>query len=81
MTKVIRLGQTESPKQLKPIEFEKLLATEGKLIPPTTKPNYWQNIEIICERYNNNGDALMFAYNENRNNGHLYIGKVNDGIV
>jgi hypothetical protein len=80
MTKVIIIGEQPEKKELKPIEFVKFLDTELKVHFGCADPNQWKNIELICKKYSNDYD-LMFAYDEYRSVGVLYLGHFNDGIV
>jgi hypothetical protein len=82
MTKVTILGQSEpKQKELKPIEFKmKLSDTTTSLKEAILKPNRWDNIELIAFKYNGVYD-LMYAYDDNRNEGLLYLGHFNDGVV
>lgn len=79
MTKVTILGQEpKEKKELKPIEFTESLTGsknfEGGCVPPSD----WANIELVC-RYGS--FDIMFAYDDSRNNGCLYLGHFNDGVV
>ena len=79
MTKCIVLGE-EPKKEKKPIEFRKALSDEFTFGNPGKRADCWENIELICRDYVDGFD-LMFAYNNDRNSGCLYIGRWNDGIV
>lgn len=79
MTKVILLGETDSKKELKPIEFVKSLINFS-FHDAEAKPSEWENIELIARNYNEEFD-LMFAYDDNRSDGAIYYGHFNDGIV
>lgn len=83
MTKVIILGQEpKEEKKLKPIEFVKFLSRKLSLEDqPTYGAKDWDNVELICKRYTTKYD-LMFVYDDNdRENGILYLGHFNDGVV
>jgi hypothetical protein len=80
MTKVIVLGEQPIKKELKPIEFVKYLDSDSEFGSNCTEPKDWKNIELICKNYFNKCD-LMFAYDNDRQDGVLYIGTFNDGIV
>ena len=80
MTKVIILGQEPEKKELKPIEFVKHLYSDFEFSSGCSYPRSWENIELISKNYFNKYD-LMFAYNENRSGGILYLGHFNDGII
>lgn len=82
MTKVTILGEaTPEQKELKPIELKFLIAEDGKLIELNHKPSEWKNIELICMNYNCCKLDLMFAYDNERQAGNLYLGRFNDGVV
>jgi hypothetical protein len=81
MTKVIILGEQPESKELKPIEFVKSLNMDNDFIKAVSIPDLHDNIELICRNYNHENQDLMFAYNEHRNEGILYLGHFNDGIV
>jgi len=78
-TKCIVLGFKYVPS--KPIEFAQLLTQNLTLYSASSEPKAFQNIELICKNYRNMKIDLMFAYNEDRSCGILYIGNWNDGIV
>jgi len=80
MTKVIILGQEPENKELKPIEFVKCLYSDLEFSSDCSPPKVWRNIELICKNYATKFD-LMFAYDEDRSNGILYLGHFNDGVV
>jgi hypothetical protein len=83
MTKVTILGQSEpEQKELKPIEF--LYYLSGALpysCPSESKPGSYKNIELICMNYGGSRNDLMYAYDTDRNQGSLYLGQFNDGVV
>jgi hypothetical protein len=81
MTKVIILGEQPEKKELKPIEFVKYLTNDNDILNAYSTPDSYANIELICRNYNHNKHDLMFAFNEHRNGGCLYLGYFNDGIV
>ena len=80
MTKVIILGEQPEKKDLKPIEFKWQFIENSNPIPATHEPNEWLNIELICRCYCDELD-LMYAYDKNRNEGRVYLGHFNDGVV
>jgi hypothetical protein len=80
MTKVIILGEQPEKKELKPIEFVKYLDSDSAFDYKCAEPKQWKNIELISKNYFDKYD-LMFAYDENRSGGILYLGHFNDGIV
>ena len=58
------------------------LARGEVLIPAENVPSDFNFIELICREYQSGSD-LMFAYDDpnKRENGMLYIGKFNDGVI
>ena len=80
MTNVIILGEQPKKKELKPIEFIQYLDYHFEFNSNCTKPQRFKNIELICRKYLTGYD-LMFAYDEDRNQGVLYLGHFNDGVV
>lgn len=79
MTKVTILGQEpKEVKKLKPIEFTENLTLAKEIDKNCLAPNRWENIELICA---GGTFDIMFAYNEDRNGGCLYLGHFNDGVV
>ena len=84
MTKVIILGEPAEKKEGKKIEFVKLLTSSLEINEIAGRVHDWKNIELICKNYDE-GDSgnfdLMFAYDDNRSEGTLYLGHFNDGIV
>jgi hypothetical protein len=80
MTKVIILEEQPEKKELKPIEFKFALDSNSIFINPKTLPKDWRNIELICKNYATKFD-LMFAYDEDRQEGCLYLGHFNNGVV
>ena len=79
-TKCIVLGE-EPNNGLKPIEFFYALGDEKNVIIAEAKPKNWSNIELITTSYDSYGYDLMYAYDNYRNQGSLYLGKWNDGVV
>jgi hypothetical protein len=82
MTKVIILGEQPEKKELKPIEFISVLTMDNKMVEPRLNPKNYLNIELICKNYlSKQSFDLMFAYHKVRNEGCLYLGHFNDGVV
>lgn len=82
MTKVIVLGQElNEQKKLKPIQFLHTLTESFSCTVAQNVPSDWKNIELIAKKYSNRKFDLMFAYDDNRIGGCLYLGHFNDGIV
>lgn len=82
-TKVTILGKGVVKRFTKPIQFLfKLEVYENGYSSPRCNPSEWDNIELVCKKYKNGQYDLMFAYdNSNRNDGRLYLGYFNDGVV
>lgn len=83
MTKCIVLG--EEPKGKKKIEFTFAIDPNGTI---TNKgaldPMHYANLELVRSDYgaiNNAPFDLMFACDNNRSEGILYLGNWNDGVV
>ena len=80
MTNVIIIGEQPEKKELKPIEFKLKLDSHHGFTSCFGSPKKWGNIELICKNYSTQYD-LMFAYDDYRQHGILYLGHFNDGIV
>ena len=78
-TNVIIIGQVSPTVQT--IEFIKFLNGNYECVAPRINPSSFKNIELICRNYKDAGFDLMFAYNDKRNEGSIYFGRFNDGIV
>ena len=84
MTKVIILGEPAEKKEGKKIKFVKAFVHQMEWINCTSTPSDWENIELICKNYNKSSEDpydLMYAYDDERNMGNIYLGHFNDGIV
>jgi hypothetical protein len=81
MTNVIIIGEQPEKKELKPIQFVKYMNFELKINSDPSEPKLWKNIELICRNYSSQPFDLMFAYDDNRIGGVLYLGHFNDGVV
>jgi hypothetical protein len=79
-TKVTILGSSSKESPKKPIEFVKFLSGIEKIVKFDSTPNSFNNIELICLKYNAIFD-LMYAYGDDRNDGLLILGHFNDGVV
>lgn len=86
-TKCIVLGENNSVKQVKkPIKFLilvdtfELTAKTKRCKAARSKPNEFSNIELVSES-DCGGLDIMFAYDQNRDHGCLYLGHWNDGVV
>ena len=87
-TTCIVLGENNSVKQVKkPIEFLVFVDTSEVMTKTKrckvvkNKPNEFFNIELVSKKAGGFGLDIMFAYNQNRNYGYLYLGHWNDGVV
>ena len=81
MTKVTIIGKKLSKDtDLKRILFEYEWSSKDKIESARTTPFEWKNIELIAEQYSGDLD-LMFAYDNDRSNGIVFLGYFNDGIV
>jgi len=82
MTKTSIFGQSEvKQEEKKPIEFiEHLTKADLKFRKSKDNPKNWKNITLLQKSYNNDLD-LMWAFDESPNQGYLYLGHWNDGIV
>lgn len=84
MTKVIILGEPAEKKEGKNIEFVQSLQSTKNWRECKDVANEWKNVELICKNYNQSSTDpydLMFAYDSIREEGALYLGHFNDGIV
>jgi len=81
-TKVIVIRQDKDPASLVKIEFKRLLCTGLIMERDSTNPANYNFIELIALDYVDGYD-LMFAYDDasRRNEGLLFVGHFNDGIV
>lgn len=79
MTKVIILGDSPTENKKK-IEFMHYLNEDGTIYAINTAPSQYENIELISLNYGETFD-LMFAYDYDRLEGTLFLGKFNDGVV
>lgn len=79
MTKCIVIEETS---KREPIVFKSCLDTMGRVVPTESRPDNWGYVELISKDYSANFD-IMFAYHEpdKRHQGHIFLGKWNDGIV
>lgn len=85
-TEVIILGeQSEQKQEPKKIEFVKCLLSDYEwqaLSKTSLQPIDFKNIELVCREYAGKGTYdIMFAYDDNRSAGSLYLGHFNDGVV
>lgn len=82
MTKVIILGQEPEQKKKKSIEFVKQVDHGLDIVNPRYSPNQFENIELIAREWDDGGLLdLIFAYDNDRNEGYLFLGHFNDGVV
>lgn len=78
------LGAASEVAPKKPIEFVKILDHYGKILNAVREPYEFSNIELICFSYckiSGKNYDLIFAYDDDRNGGSLYLGHFNDGVV
>ena len=88
MTKCIVLGEDNSVQPVKkPIKFiwvvtnEKLANTAKQVDNACGKPNQFAHVELVQQASSKDYFDVMFAYDQNRNDGCLYLGHWNDGVV
>lgn len=86
-TKTIVIGETNSSKNLKPIEFVYLLnsvtnpGSDRNLTLTDVIPSCYNYVELICKDYHGGYD-LIFGYDDPiSRRGWLYVGHWNDGVV
>ena len=84
MTKVIILGEPAEKKEGKKIEFTHILLVDQSIDSTNASPRSYECIELVVKGYHSDpqeGFDIMYAYNEDRNEGNMYLGHFNDGIV
>ena len=81
MTKCIVLDENKPKEEKKVIEFTNWLGKDGFIAGRLESPSYWDNIVLLSLNYRRTNSSLMFAYNTQVDNGCLYLGHWNDGIV
>ena len=88
MTQCTILGGPKMKEQKKkPIEFiwvvtnEKLANTAKQVDNACGKPNQFAHVELVQQASSKDYFDVMFAYDQNRNDGCLYLGHWNDGVV
>lgn len=85
MTKVIVLAdQPKEQNELKPIEFVyQLIESKGnpRIEKARASPFMWNNIELISKTQSIDFYDRMFAYDDDRSRGILYLGHFNDGVI
>ena len=81
MTKVSVFGQdSEEEKKKKPIEFVKAFFYK-KFVDAKAKPSEYEYVVLLEKNYYGINLSLIWAYDNNPNNGTLYLGHWNDGVV
>ncbi len=83
-TKVTILGEVQPKGCKKKIEFALRIhdgISDTKITEPEWKPSDFKNIELICKGYGSDFYDLMFAYDKHRDEGFIFLGHFNDGIV
>jgi len=81
MTKCIVIGEQPTESKKKPIEFVKYIDVNGGKNKPDAQPKDWKNIERIASKFRGMSYSLMYAYDNNRDEGALYLGHWNDGVA
>jgi len=79
-TKCTVIGDTSAGDLKKEITFEFFMDPNVGKLRANTYPKNFENIELLTLNFHQSLD-LMFAYDDVRNYGLLYLGKWNDGIV
>lgn len=84
-TKVTIIGQEPTQeRKLKPIEFVKhvsITKSELGVNDYETEPKDWLNIELVSKSNNKKYYDIMFAYDDDRSDGTIYLGYFNDGVI
>lgn len=81
MTKCIVIGEQPTQEKKKPIEFVNALAKNPMHIhPASSKPKNFRNVELIAGNCYSGFD-VMFAYDDERLEGVIYLGHWNDGVA
>lgn len=82
MTKTSIFGQSEvKQEEKKQIEFVKYLSrVDGTLGVKPCSPDDYENVTLLQKNYTTEFD-LMWAYDDDPNEGYIYLGHWNDGIV
>lgn len=87
MTKVTILGQSEpkEEKKPKPIEFVLILDNSEETSISNefgNEPNNWQNIHVVSRANKYKKYDVFYCFNDNNyDDGILYLGHFNDGVV
>lgn len=82
MTKVKILGnEATEKKELKKIEFVKIINDDGCWRNEKPEPSTWGNIVLLHRKWRLSNMDLMFVFDTNRSNGFLALGHFNDGVV
>ena len=81
MTKTSIFGQPEvKQEEKKPIEFVKYF-TGTKTISTKDSPFLFENVILLGKDYFSEDYDLIWVYDDNPNDGTLYLGHWNDGVV
>lgn len=81
MTKCIVIGEQPTESKKKPIEFVKaLIIVPIRIEKAIVRPNIYKNIELIAPKCYEGLD-VMFAYDNTRQDGAIYLGHWNDGVA
>jgi len=81
MTQVIVLGKPTIKSTSNPIVFVKSLKSDLTFGVGCVSPTEFKFVELVALNYYSSDFDLMFAYNDERDNGYLYLGHFNDGTV
>ena len=81
MTKCIVIGEQPTESKKKPIEFVRLICVAPIRIDyAKAYPHNYKNIELISPKCYEGLD-VMFAYDNTRSDGVIYLGHWNDGVA
>jgi hypothetical protein len=84
MTKCVVIGEKFNVTKKKTIEFVYILRSSGNFTSNFSRdPSTFSNLELIQRDFakDNYKYDLIFAYNDIRESGFIYLGHWNDGIV
>lgn len=84
MTKCIVIGEEATKKKSKHIEFVKAVTgrmSDVKYQTSVSEPHHFEYVELICPAFNSSFYDMMFAYDDNRKKGTIFLGHWNDGFV
>lgn len=83
MTKVGIFGQETVTRISRPIQFVKIINSNGEIESTSYSPNEWNNVVLILDRTQNNERYdIMYAWDDDaQTNGRIYLGYWNDDVV